>query len=1198
MKTVKLLSIITIFLFGLTFQSRAQQVTLSLSSVNPSADITKWEEYPTSLILTVNNSTSDIQFGVLQLEIRQGSSVIARTSPSAGVFLELAPGSSVYTADVIFPASSIDYVGILPGSDLTAGDYEICAHLLLDSPIEVPPSCTFLIINEEIIPETPEPIFTQAPILITPMDGIEILPDERITFTWTRSIPDGPYEMLVFEIREGQQPMIALRVNQPIIHESIEGSSMYTWGPDYEMPNPGGKYVWTVRIVDDLGLPFDDGLMAEPGLFTISKSGTKDTPPEFSDEQPGCDTIRQAGALMRQQLVELMCSTGNNDMGRLKDLFEEYYNLCQQQDELMGKKDVIEKFGQMLAEMKQSTEQQFDQDISDISGNSEGENCAPDWENDFENRYVNGRGGSPARAARSVNRANSTFERLQRNAVKNLEERKGNAMERFDNFIQTSNEQKESNDNAIAALEAEKAEKKAALDQLMGDIEQNLRNVNLKWSDMLNFMEANYVCFDCERQIQTLPDDLANIGDCLSSIMASIDDLKGLMYRPTDDDQDRMQNQANGVFDFGELESQQGQLADQKEAWNQLLSRYKNQGVQFSHPACKRFHELRTGYYIYDTGEKPMGSSSLNGGKYGVSTQNVIPVPTSNNPDDRDAFRDTKRAFESDAREIQQNMRRAVWKLSNGWNGGPMEGGLVDNGSVNAHGQAAAIPYHQSTYDELSDMLDDWFDKLGNCFNSGEQNANGGQYVDIITRCYHYKLCLRNLSTQYQELMGELGEMRRESEEAIRNLRGRISQLRSRLQGLESDINLLKNQENEIQEEINNLGQDSPSEMRGSVVRARQEFNGRLEELNALKRELENNANGIRNDIHNAESNLRNMERNLEDLNEAIDPENVNSEDACERESERLEQIQSDREAEFDRIQEDGEAAADAVSDAETSARIAERETAELQEDLGNLADDVEQRELELTEMERELRRIKETKRRLLCQRLLAEGANLNDNSESPSLINPGEIQEIIDDLNEVTGYLDQVNDGIIQNDNLSEFLDQLGGTLGDASEVLGKMQEIKDQLEEFSEILDQLLNPSIENNADLFQKAIEIASAIANNSNIPVIGDMLGFYAEAYEAAIGGIMAIGDEFLEKINPIVNQSLRQFSDCTQELDIMGDKTLDDLANEAWNHFKSNMSEGGVIVGTGIHIRNEVEEYYKEQMKMMMLKCCIDLLDLD
>lgn len=108
----------------------------------------------------------------------------------------------------------------------------------------------------------------------------------------------------------------------------------------------------------------------------------------------------------------------------------------------------------------------------------------------------------------------------------------------------------------------------------------------------------------------------------------------------------------------------------------------------------------------------------------------------------------------------------------------------------------------------------------------------------------------------------------------------------------------------------------------------------------------------------------------------------------------------------------------------------------------------------------------------------------------------------------------------------------------------------------------------------------------------------MLGFYAEAYEAAIGGIMDIGDEFLDEFFPLADQNLSQFTVCEDDLEKMKDKTMEDLINDEWEDFSSNLSEGGTILGTGIANRNKVEKYYKEQAKIRILKCCIDLLDLD
>ncbi len=96
----------------------------------------------------------------------------------------------------------------------------------------------------------------QPPIAILPEDNAILNINTLPIFRWTPVTPAflGPlnYEVQIFEVLPGQDPMNAFRSNQPIVSRRTQALQM-VWPLD--IIREAGTYVWTVRAFDDLNNP-------------------------------------------------------------------------------------------------------------------------------------------------------------------------------------------------------------------------------------------------------------------------------------------------------------------------------------------------------------------------------------------------------------------------------------------------------------------------------------------------------------------------------------------------------------------------------------------------------------------------------------------------------------------------------------------------------------------------------------------------------------------------------------------------------------------------------------------------------------------------------------------------------------------------------------------------------------------------------
>jgi hypothetical protein len=266
-------------IFSLLSLIGVAQISTTLSINKPSATLSEWANSPT--VTFVVNSPYDIPQRVIikaELKLADGTIVATKDLSKATVFT-LTRGTRIFYAQDVLPLeitlfngsykSTIERTGKLP-----SGTYQLSVQL-------VEPATLFGITpfqNKIFNLSAP-----QLPILMLPVDG-SILETKKaetaIIFRWTpvTSIPTNQlqFRIQVFEILSNQQPMQALRANQPLLDSRISGQTQFIWRPQmsFSIDSIPRKFIWSIQTFEGItGRPLlkegSGESRSEPKIFII-----------------------------------------------------------------------------------------------------------------------------------------------------------------------------------------------------------------------------------------------------------------------------------------------------------------------------------------------------------------------------------------------------------------------------------------------------------------------------------------------------------------------------------------------------------------------------------------------------------------------------------------------------------------------------------------------------------------------------------------------------------------------------------------------------------------------------------------------------------------------------------------------------------------------------------------------------------------
>lgn len=273
--------LIVIFLIVIVEKNFAQITVNFIMNGTPPAKLVEWSSKPGTATLVINNNTQQQRVVKINTEIKSadGSSTIAFTNPQRMRAIILNTGNNIFQANEILPLHAIDFLSstslnsYLKTGKLLQGNYQVCVRIdSVGLPVPIAPTQCRIIQLTGI----------QLPVLIAPRQETVLKAVEAqnaIIFRWTNALranTDLPYYQLeVYEILPTQEPVQALRSNQPILVTTVRGTTQYIWRPQLLFNDSlTHQFIWTIKTTDSQGNVFSstDGNeegRSEPNVFSI-----------------------------------------------------------------------------------------------------------------------------------------------------------------------------------------------------------------------------------------------------------------------------------------------------------------------------------------------------------------------------------------------------------------------------------------------------------------------------------------------------------------------------------------------------------------------------------------------------------------------------------------------------------------------------------------------------------------------------------------------------------------------------------------------------------------------------------------------------------------------------------------------------------------------------------------------------------------
>jgi len=280
--------IIISFLF---VYSASGQVSMTVNIAYPAPTyLSDWNNSRAGLVTVILNSGGKQETGLIkfrtELQNSNGGVIAISNIPTARVYT-IRSGANTFTLDKVLQLENLQFEnGVIANKIQTSGKlpsdtYTLCIQLVNGA-------------NDAVL--TREPIcrpFTQIsyqlPFLLTPNDKAWLdanIAQSVITFRWSSLVPMSKepviYRLQVFEVLDGQQPMQALRSNQPILETEVRGTTQYFWRPQLSFKdNNGHVFIWTVQTLDAKGIPvsaIDENNQgrSEPRVFGVCNQLNKE----------------------------------------------------------------------------------------------------------------------------------------------------------------------------------------------------------------------------------------------------------------------------------------------------------------------------------------------------------------------------------------------------------------------------------------------------------------------------------------------------------------------------------------------------------------------------------------------------------------------------------------------------------------------------------------------------------------------------------------------------------------------------------------------------------------------------------------------------------------------------------------------------------------------------------------------------------
>lgn len=1027
------------------------------------------------------------------------------------------------------------------------------------------------ILGEDCIEITVDP--ASPPEIVLPSDGDEMI-EEIPVFSWTEAIPPAPgYGLRLFKVKEGQTFHEAVAVNPPWFETTGLTRTVFNYPID-AMPLESGDYV--VQVLSIQGDVVTSS--SEPVTFSWR--------PTYTEVSAGpCDTLRVMNVIFDgiDAIRDDLCDVKHDLMDQLLAALDDYQDKQWAADALMGELDNAATFRNNLQEMQNHSMAAMGQELQRLE--NQRNECGLNWQQDFHNRYVANASvrGSQSAKQRKYDRASAAtsrrFERQLDAQIQALQTRMQRTQDHYDNLVSSL-------DNYIQGKQAQHDQAQTAADQALDDvmdlfnrIKDNLCGIDGDWQDIFAHIQTNFVCVDCDETQVPVPPVMAEMEDCLKDLFAKLADWRANIRTPGD--QDMLREQANRHFDADQAMEMFNELKDLLEEMDDAVDEFNRNSAntQIMDRACG---ELQT----YASGGRSMGRFStprtpgrgLNyGAAGGVKTfgYNATGDYAPGSQQRRDAMRE-RREFMRNNRDRMSSINSMIARMNRGFNGRGIENGFADAQALEAHGKAAAVPFHEHTAESLNRLIDLMLDELRDCYDVGAHHRNRIRFNRMMDDCVDFQQALSDLDDKYADHAEKTDEMEAWLryrlawlEQLIRNLENRANQSDDFISGLEDMINDLKQRLADIRNTP--VHPDHESEKRDII----DNLEGHIQELEDKLAD----AAGSQFDAEQLLAELKRLrdriQNKLDGFGDITPPSPLGSQDDVDEASGDIDDERDEKEKEgqeIDGLLDDAEELAGEVSD-------------HLRDAFGDAASGLGTgRRIggSISAEEEHLRRLEEARRQEELLRKQTDCLRILEDYREKYEQEPGTLTQIMNWLWRAKEELDEFPEGLLDEvDKVKEYL--------------GKLEEYKDRIEQIMTLIDGINTDDPVARAEAFGEVVKLAKELAGK--VPGFGDMISYYVTAYESAIRRIQELDEQIRRPAKRLVDNYRIECSPCNWE-----GKPLEEILDAEWEKF---LRGERVVEGIEVHrLRVElltpyqqriIEQYFRDRIAKQILECCIDTL---
>ncbi len=901
----------------------------------------------------------------------------------------------------------------------------------------------------------------------------------------------------------------------------------------------------------------------------------------------GCDTIRQKASAMVDLMAKMICNDVSGIMAELENLMKDYTALLNDLANLKGKKDAAQKFKDQLESMKEMALKNLNAEIDGIQNmEADDAGCAGDWQNQMLSRL----GNTPANRSR-VKRAERAFNNRKSSTVKNLKARLDRQQKQWDSKISNIDNQIQELNNNIDEKQKQADNIKNRLNELAERLKNQACDFKIKWDELISFMDANYKCLDCPQELFQMPDKIIRLDDCLRDLLRNLAALKNLI--PAPDDEDLKRAEANAKFNPGEAQDIFDAVQKAIDAYKDHTQNGAGGSVSATSAICKGLLQWASGYQFFSSIVSPRSFGSDRGSTYGSPGSGTVAGPS--DPGSlqtraaRNEYRKERNEFRKKASDLARDISKAAGTANRGYNGAPIENGFTEPENVDAHGAAEAVKHQKNNQDQLNDMINDWIAGVLNCYNKKLQQQNQKKYVELITKCLIFRQCGLALATSYGEYRDMLDDMVEENEARIKEIEDQMNRLGNSLKALDNQIAEMDNNIKEAEKVIDGLSSGLSGAAGRAAIAKQAELKSRLSKLKSDLNHLRNQRNKIQSQLEDAAKALK---RATSETNRLKEPQNLNDisdAESCKREIQRIENlVRRAKDAQegpiADNLDDAGSNLDDAKSDLEDGFAGAD----DLKGGISGLSSDSEDAKEELDELDRTIKDAIAARRRINCERILAEHYNKVKHKDSTE-IDLESLKEAADELDELLEEIDELREILdSENEELEKRIARARGAAGKVKNTIDNIQYIRELFDRIATLWKGLQSDRALDKGEAMKAILDSAAELADL--VPGYGHMIAYYAEAFSAALEGIRRIQDKIVKPFEGAADDYLKRSSICDYWLDKASDHTMDSLIEEMWKTFTKNNS----IVLSGLNSENtaRLKDYFKAQASMRIIECCL------